>query len=342
MPAGLRQAIEQQTLLSVPTAAEAPAPPASLPPELSAIDTPAPAPAYKPVRNTEAASLSIPVLPTVLPPPPAPGTAQLPPAEPDPDPNTQPVPAPDPTPELEQSWSDYAAHASELEPSGTFPWQQCFQRAAASHDMPEALLLAIASGESDFDPAARSDKDAVGLMQIRWPATSHHLGIYREADLYDPCTNVDAGARYLSELRHAYENNLHLAVAAYNYGPSRVTAEQVPEGALWYSHYIYQHLQQVLGQATTASSALLPRPGNSDDGRLVLMTFNGAHRARDFVEFLRGEAPGLKLQLQAESMGQHEVVLLYASDEERLRALQLLDNAGIGFVGSPPKSKFYL
>jgi hypothetical protein len=60
------------------------------------------------------------------------------------------------------------------------------------------------------------------------------------------------------------------------------------------------------------------------------------------VEFLRIEAPGVKLQLQAETMGQHEVVLLYASDKERLRALQLLDNAGVGFVSSNSKSKFYL
>ena len=208
--------------------------------------------------------------------------------------------------------------------------------------MPEALLLAIASGESGFDPAARSDKDAVGLMQILWPATGHHLGIYREADLYDPCTNVDAGARYLNELIQGYENNLHLAVAAYNYGPSRVTAGQVPDGALWYSHYIYQHLQKVLGQAETTSSTLLPRPGTPGIGRLVLMSFNRAHRAQDFVEFLREEAPGLKLQLQAEAMGQHEVVLLYASDEERVRALQLLDKAGVGFVSSSSKSKFYL
>jgi hypothetical protein len=116
----------------------------------------------------------------------------------------------------------------------------------------------------------------------------------------------------------------------------------VPEGALWYSHYIYQHLQQVLGLATTGSSALLPRPVGPGIGRLVLMTFNRAHRARDFVEFLRIEAPGVKLQLQAETMGQHEVVLLYASDKERLRALQLLDNAGVGFVSSNSKSKFYL
>jgi soluble lytic murein transglycosylase-like protein len=341
MSASLRRAVEQQTLLSAPVAAEAEAALARLLPELSAVNT-TPPPADSPVSNTDTASSSILPLPTVLPPPPSAGTGEAQPADSVPEQILEADPVADPAPDLEQIWSDYAAHASELEPAGYFPWQQCFARAAASHDMPEALLLAIASGESGFDPAARSDKDAVGLMQIRWPGTGHHLGIYREADLYDPCTNVDAGARYLSELRQTYNNNLHLAVAAYNYGPSRVTGAQVPEGALWYSHYIYQHLQQVLGRATTASSALLPRPATTGVGSQVLMTFNHAHRARNFMEFLKGEVPGLNLQIQAEAMGRHEVVLVYASDEERLGALQLLDKAGVGFVNSRSKAIFYL
>jgi hypothetical protein len=316
MSASLRHAIEQQSRLSASGAAETEVPPPRALSQLATVEPLAPASAADPVPKQD--------------------------SDPTPIPELGPEPGLEPGRNLEQSWSHYAAQATELAPAGSFPWQQCFQRAAASHDIPEALLLAIASGESGFDPAARSNKDAVGLMQIQWPGTGHHLGIYREADLYDPCTNVDAGARYLSELRQAYDNNLHLAIAAYNYGPGRVSVEQVPEGARWYSHYIYQHLQQVLGQPTTESSDLLPLPGNSEGGRQVLMSFNHAHRARDFVEFLKAEVPGLKLQLQAETMGQHEVVLLYANDKERLDALQLLDSAGVGFVNSRSKSTFYL
>ncbi|MEP5763178.1 MAG: lytic transglycosylase domain-containing protein [Halieaceae bacterium] len=257
--------------------------------------------------------------------------------------NESPAPAAtQQTPDLEQRWSDYASQADELEPAGSFPWQQCFQRAAAGHELPQALLLAVASGESNFDPAARSDKDAVGLMQIQWPGTSQHLGIYREADLYDPCTNVEAGARYLSELLRQYSNNLHLAIAAYNYGPSRISAAQVPEGARWYSHYIYQHLQQVLGLDTTATSELMPLPASSNAGRQVLMTFNQAHRARDFIDYLKRESAGLDLQLQTESLGQHAVVLLYSSAQQRRDALQSLNDAGVGFISSQSTSRFSL
>ena len=230
---------------------------------------------------------------------------------------------------LERHWQAFADQAGSLQPVGDFPWRSCFRRAAASHDVPESLLLAIASGESNFDPAARSHKDTVGLMQIRWPDTSRDLGIRREADLYDPCTNVDGGARYLAQLIERYDDELHLAVAAYNYGPGRIAPGRVPEGARWYSHYIYQHLQQVLGVDHVPSGALL-RPGtDSTGGHLVLMRFNRPQRARDFVHFLQGQVPGLDVQQQSEVLGQQEVVLLYRDQRERERALASLAAAGL-------------
>jgi hypothetical protein len=244
--------------------------------------------------------------------------------------------------ELERRWAVYADNAADLEPQGTFPWQACFQRAAASHDLPQALLLAIASGESNFDPAARSDKDAIGLMQIRWPLTSFHLGVRRETDLYDPCTNVDAGARYFRELSNRYGRNLHLALAAYNYGPSRVAAGNVPEGAIWYSHYIYQHLQQVIGEPVAPTSELVSAPEAHGAGRDVLMTFNRAHRARDFIAFLNAQVPGIKLQQQSEGLGRHEVVLLYGSEAEKNDAIEAMSAAGLDVFSSRSQASYYL
>ena len=240
---------------------------------------------------------------------------------------------------LEQRWAQFAAQAGTLEPVGEFPWRPCFARAAASYELPESLLLAIASGESNFDAAARSDKDAVGLMQIRWPDTSRHLGVLREADLYDPCTNVDAGARYLVELAAQFDNDLHLVVAAYNYGPGRIAAGQVPDGARWYSQYIYQHLQQVLGRKQVAASALVPPPNLSAGGLQVLMRFNRSQRARDFLSYIEGQIPELELQQRSEALGQHDVVLLYRDEAQRLQALSLINAAGIATLQPQPSSK---
>jgi soluble lytic murein transglycosylase-like protein len=230
---------------------------------------------------------------------------------------------------LAQRWSEFAAQADQLQPVGEFRWRECFTRAAAAYGVSEPLLLAVASGESAFDPAARSDKDAVGLMQIRWPDTSRHLGVMREADLYDPCTNVSAGARYLAELTERFGSDLHRAVAAYNYGPSRIDAGELPEGARWYSQYIYQHLQQVLGKPHVPSSELLPPRHSSQGGFEVLSRFNQAYRARDFKIFLESLLPGLQLAQRSEALGQHEVVLLYQDDSERRRGLAAIHDAGL-------------
>ena len=109
-------------------------------------------------------------------------------------------------------WASYASTGASAEPAYTFPHSTCFKAAALQYDLPETLLLAVARGESDFEPTARSRANAHGVMQILWPDTARHLGIFRLSQLYDPCTNIDAGARYLRELLGRYEGNLHLAL----------------------------------------------------------------------------------------------------------------------------------
>ncbi len=254
--------------------------------------------------------------------------------------NDAQVSPPDPGAALEQRWAEYANAAAALQPVGDFPWQQCFERAAAAHQVPQTLLLAVASGESGFDPAAISNRQAIGLMQIRWPQTSQHLGVARQADLFDPCRNVDAGARYLVELRERYAGNLHLAVAAYNYGPSRVVAGQVPDGANWYSQYIYGHLEQVLGREPSAGAAR--ETGAGGGGQQVLMTFTQAHRARRFVAWLDAAVPGLDLQQRSAQLGLHQVILQYRSDEELRVALQQIAASGITVAARPQNTNFYL
>ena len=127
--------------------------------------------------------------------------------------------------DLDALWADYANSRSSLEPAYRFPHSTCFKAAALQYGLPETLLIAVARGESDFDPTARSRANAHGVMQILWPGTARHLGIHRLSELYEPCTNIDAGARYLQELLGTYDGNLHLALAAYNYGPSRIPTD---------------------------------------------------------------------------------------------------------------------
>ncbi len=229
----------------------------------------------------------------------------------------------------DSAWQAYLRSDTGIEPSYRFPHATCFSAAALAHGLPETLLLAVARGESDFEATARSKANAHGVMQILWPSTANHLGIYRLTELYDPCTNIDAGARYLKELLQSYDGNLHLALAAYNYGPARIARDgsNIPSGANWYSGYIYRHLDYVLGDR----SKMKPTGEHlySDLGRSALVSFAEPYRAAAFVSRLEQHAPELRLDWFRKSVGRFEVILIYEDRDEFARSANLL--AQIGF-----------
>jgi len=81
-----------------------------------------------------------------------------------------------------------------------------------------ALLHAVISVESGYDPNAISRRGASGLMQLM-PETAKRYGV---ANVFDPADNVRGGAQYLAELLRTFENDLQLALAAYNAGEAAV------------------------------------------------------------------------------------------------------------------------
>lgn len=230
--------------------------------------------------------------------------------------------------DLAARWAVYADSQTSLEPAYRFPHATCFKAAALQYGLPETLLLAVARGESDFEPTARSRANAHGVMQILWPDTARHLGIYRLSELYDPCTNIDAGARYLKELLARYDGDLHLSLAAYNYGPGRIPTDgqRIPAGAAWYSGYILRHLNYVLGNGSARRR--VPDTLYSDIGQSTLVTFGEPYRAEAFIGQLEAKAPGLQLDWFRRGIGEFEVVMTYASREEFDSSARRLRSAG--------------
>jgi soluble lytic murein transglycosylase-like protein len=107
----------------------------------------------------------------------------------------------------------YAPHA--LTPSDL---QSLVNSASTRNNVAPALVSAVVMAESAGDPSAISVAGAQGLMQLM-PGTSAGCGI---SNAFDPEQNVECGTRYLHELLSRYNDNVALAVAAYNAGPGAV------------------------------------------------------------------------------------------------------------------------
>jgi hypothetical protein len=98
------------------------------------------------------------------------------------------------------------------------PFREIIQTAAARYNVDPELISSVIAVESNFNPRAASRRNARGLMQLL-PETAARLGVQ---NIFDPRENIDAGTRYLRDLLQRYDNNLVLALAAYNAGPERV------------------------------------------------------------------------------------------------------------------------
>lgn len=92
------------------------------------------------------------------------------------------------------------------------------QAASLASGVSAALIEAVITAESAFNPLAVSRTGAVGLMQLM-PATAERFGV---TDRWDPAQNVLGGAKYLYFLLQKFQNP-KLAIAAYNAGEGNVT-----------------------------------------------------------------------------------------------------------------------
>jgi len=92
------------------------------------------------------------------------------------------------------------------------------ESASRTHGVEPALVHAVISAESGYNPYAVSRTGARGIMQLM-PDTARR---YSVQNIMDPSENIHAGVKYLRDLLVMFAGNKELALAAYNAGENAV------------------------------------------------------------------------------------------------------------------------
>jgi soluble lytic murein transglycosylase-like protein len=104
--------------------------------------------------------------------------------------------------------------------------------AARIHDhavgagLPPALGFQLVKVESNFINSAQSYASAIGLTQLMLRTARSYEPTVTTAELMNPDVNLRIGFRYLKDLLKQFDNDLALALEAYNKGPTLVNAQR--------------------------------------------------------------------------------------------------------------------
>ncbi len=156
--------------------------------------------------------------------------------------------------------ADSAATGSLLSPpeATVDPMERIVREAAERNKVDPALVKAVISTESGWNPRAVSRKGAVGLMQLI-PETAQRYGV---GNLFDPAQNVEGGTMYLKWLLDRYNGDLPKTLAAYNAGEHAVDeyrgVPRYPETQSYVQKVTHAYFQPGSGRNPTLWSP--PRP----------------------------------------------------------------------------------
>jgi len=100
------------------------------------------------------------------------------------------------------------------------------EKYSKEYNIDSYMIYAIIKAESNFNENAKSNSNAIGLMQIMEPTAKEiaekiDLNITEE-QLLEPELNIQLGTKYFAGLLEKYNNNYKIAIIAYNAGIGNV------------------------------------------------------------------------------------------------------------------------
>jgi soluble lytic murein transglycosylase len=98
---------------------------------------------------------------------------------------------------------------------------------ANTNGIDRSWILAVIMAESSFRPEAESPRGARGLMQLMpatatWLAGLKGMQDFKPEDVWKPDVNIALGSYYLKYLLNIFNDDMTLALAAYNAGQGNV------------------------------------------------------------------------------------------------------------------------
>ena len=107
------------------------------------------------------------------------------------------------------------------------PYWNDLKRFSVANGLDPYLVASLVRQESEFNPAAVSRANAVGLMQLlprtgKLVAHEEKLNRYNPSQLFTPTVNLQLGTRYFRGTVNHFGGTVEYALAAYNAGDDRV------------------------------------------------------------------------------------------------------------------------
>ena len=158
-------------------------------------------------------------------------------------------------------------HRSDYSLRFPMPYKQQVLEQAQERKLDPSLIYGVMRRESLFDPLARSSVGALGLMQLmprtaRSMASSLGMKKPRQSDILSVENNIRFGTHYLRTVMNRFDNNVALAAAAYNAGPSNVKRwlpkDSTMSADLWVETVPYKETRNYV-QAVLAYSTVFDR-----------------------------------------------------------------------------------